>query len=541
MTKNSVWKRLYRHGVQLMLVGILTGLCAGVVVTFYNLAADILSEHSKSIYLLVRENPAFVPLLFLTLIVCAFIIGVICRLVPMARGSGIPQTEGATRGLLNMKWYTALPSMAAASLLCIFSGLTAGSEGPSMFVGANCGDGVGRLLKCNDMERRYQLTGGACAGLAVAFNAPLTGIVFAFEEAHRRFTPAIFICAFSSVLSGIVTRNLLYKALGMAVTTTLTNFRLVQMPLEAYGYVLLAAVISGIVGVLFYIACIQLKKLFAKVTFLHGVGKMLFPFMIAGVFGLICTSVMGGGRSFINALGTQGGEGSIELVRIFSTPLALTLALILIMRFVATTVNVGAGVPCGVFIPMLAIGASIGALVSQLCGVMGMPATYADCIIMICMATFFASIVKAPITASIMVVELTGQFTLLIPVILGVSIGYMMSEVFGLKPFYERLLDDIMKENHVVLEKRTYNVVLEEGSIADGQSIRDILWPGNLLVRSIKRNENKIVPNSDTVLLAGDELTIQAECVDYQEFTKWVDEVVKKKKKKVVLLKNRRN
>lgn len=529
--KRNVLKRLYRHGVQLMLVGIFTGICAGIVVTFYNLAANILSGYSKDIYALVRENPAFVPLLFASLAIIAFAIGTICKLVPMARGSGIPQTEGATRGLFEMKWYKSLPAMAAASLICIFSGLTAGSEGPSMFVGANCGDGVGRLFRCTDMERRYQLTGGACAGLAVAFNAPLTGIVFAFEEAHRRFTPAIFICAFSSVLSGIITRNLLYKFMNMPVQTTLTSFSLAQMPIETYGYVAIAAIVSGLLGVLFYLLCIQLKKIFSRVTFAHNTGKMLIPFMIAGAFGLISAAVMGGGRSFIQSLGTNGGTQNMSVAAIFTLPVAATLALVLIMRIFATALNVGAGVPCGIFIPMLAIGASIGALISQFCGVIGMEQTYADCIVMICMATFFSSIVKAPITAVIMVVELTGQFTLLIPIILGVSIGYMMSEIFQLKPLYDRLLEDIMRENHVVLTRHTYTTVLEEGAIAAGQSIRDILWPGNLLVRSVKRGETKIVPSSDTVLLYGDELTIQAECVDYDQFTKWVDEIVKPRKK----------
>lgn len=101
------------------------------------------------------------------------------------------------------------------------------------------------------------------------------------------------------------------------------------------------------------------------------------------------------------------------------------------MRIIATAFNLGAGVPCGIFIPMLAIGACIGALVSKLSIMWGMAPEYADCIVMICMATFFTTIVKAPLTAIIMVMELTWQFTLLIPVVLGVSFCYMVNEVCG--------------------------------------------------------------------------------------------------------------
>ena len=217
--------RMLLKGLQLMAVGICTGLLAGVVVTFYNLAANFLTEYSANLYRGILEHPAFIPLLFLVLAISGFAIAVLVYFVPMVRGSGIPQSEGASRGLLNLKWYQVLPAMAAASLYCMFCGLSAGAEGPSLYIGSACGDATSRLLGGSDMERRYQITGGACAGLAVAFNAPLTGIIFAFEEAHRRFTPSIFICAFSSVLTGLITRNLLYSAMHMEVVSVFEKFR----------------------------------------------------------------------------------------------------------------------------------------------------------------------------------------------------------------------------------------------------------------------------------------------------------------------------
>ena len=526
MTKTNLLSRLYRHGVQLMAVGIITGICVGIIVTFFNIAAELLAKYAKDLYSLIRENPAFIPLLFIALAAIAFLISTLSKYVPMVRGSGIPQTEGAARGLLELKWYKSLPSMVAACLVCIVSGLTAGAEGPSMFIGATCGDGTSKMLKCTDMERRYQLTGGACAGLAVAFNAPLTGIVFAFEEAHRRFTPAIFICAFSSVLSATITRNVLYQAMNMPITSSFSTYSLIQIPLNAYGFVALAAIISGLLGFGFYCLCLLSRKVFAKITFAKGMGKMLIPFLMAGVFGLITASAMGGGHSFIQSLGTNGGVDAQDVTTVFSSPIVVSLIIILLLRAIATVLNLGAGVPCGIFIPMLSIGACIGALVSKLCGVMGMDSIYADCIVMICMATFFASIVKAPITAIIMVVELTWQFTLLIPVILGVSFGYMVSEIFGAKPIYEVILDGILEDEHIHLTRHTYSTVIEGGSIAMNKPIRDILWPGNLLIRSIKRNGENVIAASDTVLREGDEITVQTECVDFNLFKTWVDEIV---------------
>ncbi len=534
MNKNLL-SRLYRQGVQLMAVGIVTGIMAGIVVTFFNIAAELFSKYSKDVYLLVREHPQFVPLLFVALAIIAFAIATLTKFVPMMRGSGIPQTEGASRGLLELEWYKSLPSMAAACLVCIISGLTAGAEGPSMFIGATCGEGTSKILRCTDMEKRYQITGGACAGLAVAFNAPLTGITFAFEEAHRRFTPAIFICAFSSVLSAIITRNVLFELMNMPITSVFQSFTLVQIPLKSYGFVVLAALASGLCGLGFYALCMLSKKLFGKIKTKNALVtnylKLLFPFVFAGVFGLISVSVMGGGHSFIESLGTLGGSKEQTIASIFSSPVVVTLILVLVMRVVATALNLGAGVPCGIFIPMLAIGACIGALVSKLSIAWGMSPLYADCIVMICMATFFTTIVKAPLTAIIMVVELTWQFTLLVPVVLGVSFGYMVNEVCGRRSLYDELLDGILDEQNVRLEKHTYITTVEDGSIAMHKPIRDVLWPSNLLIRTIKRDGTSIVPASDTVLQVGDELSIQAECVDFERFKASVNEIVKPRKR----------
>ena len=512
-----------------MLVGICTGLFVGVLVTFYNLAADFITAYSKNLYIGIRENPGFIPLLFLVLAISAFAIGTLIHFVPMIRGSGIPQTEGASRGLLSMKWYQVLPAMAAASLYCMFCGLNAGAEGPSMFLGGACGGAVNQLVGGTDMERRYQITGGACAGLAVAFNAPLTGIIFAFEEAHRRFTPSIFICSFSSVLTALITRNLLFDAMNMQVTSAFSAFVFTAVPLKGYLYVGFAAIVSGLFGVAFYKLGFLLRKLFSRVTALKGTVRMLFPFLFAGAVGLITVYAMGGGHALIGAVGTHGGTTEMSVTSVFSSPIVVTLLIVLVLRLLATTLNLGAGVPSGIFIPMLALGACMGALISKLCGLMGMEAVYSDCIVMISMATFFTAVVKAPLTAIVMVVELTWQFTLLIPVILGVSIGYMISEIFRLKPLYDAMLETFMDEGNVKLDRYSYVTTVEAGATANGQAIRDVLWPGNLLIRSIKRDGVSIVPSSDTVLKIGDELTVQAETTSLENLQHCVDEIVKPK------------
>lgn len=505
---------LYHRGIQMLFMGCVTGFLAGVVVTFYAVLASIGEGFSTGIYAYIRTHLFLIPVLFLALAAAAFVIGVTVKFVPMARGSGIPQIEGAARGELKYNWFTTLCTTFAASLACIFLGLSAGSEGPSIQIGGCCGYGSSHLFSRTDMLRRYQITGGGCAGLAVAFNAPLTGMAFAFEETHKKFSPEVFICAFSSVVTGVITRNLIRAGLNLSVGTAFDKYVFNDLPYTSYGYLVIAALACALIAIGFYYATLWLKSLMTnKATFLKGVGKMLIPFLCAGAFGLVTAYAMGGGHALIEAIGTEGGAHEMTLESVLSLPLLASLLVVLVFKLVATLLNVACGVPCGVFIPMLAIGATVGGVASILfIQYFGMDPAYGDLIVMICMATFFTCVVRAPITGIVMVVELTGNFTSLLPVTLGVAIGYMVGEIAGAEPLYEVLLSQIVKEYESGHEKRVVSQVLvvEENSIAAGKSLKELLLPSGTGVKKLRRGEKFFVLTADTVLRAGDEITVEA-------------------------------
>ncbi len=516
------------YGIQIISVGALTGLFAGVIVTLYGALAKLSEEFSRGYYGFFRDNPAFIPLLFLALFAGAIVIGGVLKFIPMIRGSGIPQTEGATRGLIRYKWYQVLPSMFAASLFTIFMGLSAGSEGPSIMIGGASGCGVSDVLKRNATVRRYSVTGGACAGLAVAFNAPLTGMAFAFEEAHKRFTPEVFVCAFSSVIFAILTRNLLGPCVGVGAGACFTTFvfdAAANTDYLFYVYVFAASLICALAAVGFYFLLFLSKKLFAKVRFWKGMGKFLIPFLIGGAFALITVNVMGGGHDFISSLGSLNEEGdavdSLSMVeRVFSSPIWATLLIVVVLKLILTVLNLGAGVPCGIFIPMLAIGAGLGALLSILCTLIGMPASYSDILIMICMATFFTTVVKAPITGIVMVVELTWNFTFLLPAILGVAVGYVLGALFHTEPLYDKLLDGILDEKK---DKEPHHFVtarlrVTEGSTAAGRTVRDVLWPAGARIALLQQGDRMIIPDGNSDIRVGDVLTAVGETSNEEEF-----------------------
>jgi H+/Cl- antiporter ClcA len=505
---------LYRDFIQLVIVGSITGIFAGIIVTLFNILAHEGEIISRDLYAYVRANPIWIPLLVLALALVAFMLGVAVQISHAIGGCGIPQAEGATRGSIRFKWYRDITAMFAASLLSIFMGLSIGTEGPSVFIGACAGDGVSSMLHRNQMIRKYQITGGACTGLAVASNAPLTGMAFAFEEAHKRFTPEVFICAFSSVVFGLLTRTMIYHALQMEIHSSFHSYVFHEMPISSYGFVLLAGIVCGLMGVLFYKLCFKVRKLFKKIKphdkRFRPVLRIFIAVLLGGLVSFIAAGVMGGGHDLIESLGTHGGLSSPTTEAAFGASLVLTLAITLVLKFFITTVNVGAGVPCGIFIPIIAIGACLGGLLNSLWVKMGMDVQYCDLMVMICMAAFFTTIIKAPITSIIMICEFTGSFAPLLPVIIAVSMGYIIGEMSRTDGIYEELLEVYEHENgiHERARREVYVLGIAMGAIADKREVRDVLWPAGARVTEISRGEELILPDGDTILHGGDVLTI---------------------------------
>jgi H+/Cl- antiporter ClcA len=523
-------KRIKTYGFNLFVLSAITGVFTGIIVTFYNILAGIGEEWSVSIYQLLLQYPAFIPLLFLALAIGSILIGTLVKFVPMIRGSGIPQTEGAARGTFVFKWYVVLCSMFAASLACIYFGLAAGSEGPSIELGGCVGDATGSLLKRSQMKRRLQIAGGASAGFAVAFNAPITGMVFALEEAFRSFSAQVFISSAVSVICALLTRNVIRGALNLKVGYAFENFVFTQIDVLSYFYVAIAALIVALFAVAFYYLMLQCKKLFKKITFFKGTGKYIIPFTLSGAFGLITFYAMGGGHSFIDAIAT-GGNGGVTIASVFGLSVIASLIIIVILRFISMTMMMSCGVPCGVFIPMLAVGAGIGAILSIIFESWGFNGQYTDYLIIICMAVFFTTFVRAPITGICMVFELTGEFSNFLPALIGIVIGYGVSELFRMQPGYEKCLEMFIEEEGIKknFKKMRVEVTIQHGSQADGGRVRKIIWPVNGLVVDVRRPDGStLVPDGETILAADEVITFECETSSEEKLKDYLYEIVGK-------------
>lgn len=524
MIKNKTvlrtWLAFKYYGINIVFLSVLTGIFAGVVVTFYTICTSYGEQYSRELYSLILQYPAFIPLLFVGLAAGAVVIGTLVRFVPMIRGSGIPQIEGACRGKFPFNWYVTMCSMFAASLACVFMGLAAGSEGPSIEIGGCVGEGTGRILRRSFMIRRLQIASGASAGFAVAFNAPVTGMIFALEEAFKSFSPMIFVSASVSVITALGVRTGIRLALGQSVGFAMEGFVFAQnMDVAGYGYVALAALIVALAAVAFYYAVQGAKKMFSKITFLKGAGKFIIPFVLSGAFGLITVYAMGGGHNFIHSLATDG-TGRIEGISVLGAGIIASLAIIIVLRFILMTLHMGCGVPCGVFIPMLAVGAGLGALLSSLFVQTGMDAAYTDYIVIICMSVFFTSFVRAPITGLFMVFELTGQFANLLPALLGVVIASLVAEVCRTEPGYEKNLHGFIRDEGFADREKPVRVTVtvRPRSLADGGRIKSIIWPSGGLVVAIRLPDGtQVIPSGNTKLDAGQQLDFECRADDPDE------------------------
>ena len=158
-----------------------------------------------------------------------------------------------------------------------------------------------------------------------------------------------------------------------------------------------------------------------------------------------------------------------------------------------------------------------------------MDAGMADYIIIVTMAAYFTTVVRAPVTALVMVFEFTGQFQNLLPALLGVCIGFVIGEAFRTRPAFEKCLDLIVEESKIKTGARMRKVTLEVegGSYADGRDIRSVLWPAQGVVTEVVSSSGeRFVPDGKTVLSAGDKITFECLAASEEDVKAYLSDII---------------
>lgn len=522
--------------LKIFLEGITVGLCVGVVISVFRFLLEKAEKFREYSYLIAREYGFFeMAIRFLVLAIIAIVINQIMKKAPQTTGSGIVHVKASLLGEVKSRWLANLVGKFFGSILAIGAGLSLGRQGPSVQIGASIGQGVSRLLGRLRMEEKYLVTSGAAAGLAAAFNAPLAGVVFALEELHKNFSPPVLMAAMGSSLTADYVMRQFFGS------KPIMDFSgLPILPQEYYIYLIGLGIVCGLVGVCYNKALVSSFRIFNKmgnrIPPFWKSGLLFIPLFIAGVLGYFLPQVLGGGEQLITSLSSQ--NYALKALLIF-----------VVVKFVFTIISAGSGAPGGLFLPMLVIGALVGNIYANVLGVF--VDTNSELVfdfVVFAMAALFTAVVKAPVTGSILITEMTGSFEHLLPVIIVCMVAYVVSDILKTKSVYENiyqltlgaaslssnnstnLLKNYNKQEDEFKEKDKFTsgtdedtskskghkigskIILEEvvclSSLIEGKRIKSIDWPEGCLLVSICRGEEEIIPRGNTRIFNGDFLYI---------------------------------
>ena len=347
------------------------------------------------------------------------------RFFPGSQGSGIPQTiaalqikDEAVRGkLLSLRIAISKIFLTLLALLC---GASVGREGPTVQVGASILHAVGALGKFSRIEaERALIIAGGAAGVAAAFNTPLAGVVFAIEEMSR---------ALEERVSGIMlTAVILAGVTSLAILGNYTYFGHTNASFSlSTGWLapLACGVIGGLLGGLFSRILILLSR-----GWPGRLGSLMreYPLRTAAACGFLLAVVGLLSGSTVYGTGYHEAKGILEGTGESSAAYG-------ILKMIATILSYASGIPGGIFAPSLAVGAGFGMDLSGL-----FPLVSAGAIAVMTMVAYFAGVVQAPITAFVIVMEMTDNHDMIIPLMVAAMVANAVSKLVCPTPLYRSL------------------------------------------------------------------------------------------------------
>jgi chloride channel protein, CIC family len=402
------------------IVGAVSG-CLGAILRLMLARAD----HLRSALILWAHGRRVVGLL-VVVTACAggaaIAAWLVRRFSPDASGSGIPQVEAVLEGELHQAPFRLIPVKFFGGLLAIGSGLALGREGPSVQMGASIAHFLGKASNRNWPDCRVLVAAGAGAGLATAFNAPIAGALFVLEELVRRFEPRIAIVALGASSSAIL----------------VARFFLGDMPdfhVQALGYpsnvmkplFFVLGCFAGIAAIVYNHAILGAMAAADK---LHRWPVEVRATLIGGAVGMlawIAPDLVGGGD-----LITQRallGAGTIAMI-----------PFLFLVRFGLGAVSYASATPGGLFAPMLVLGAQLGLFFGLLCrSVFADFSIQPEAFAVVAMAAFFCGVVRAPLTGIVLVTEMTGNVTMLLPMLGACFAAMLVPTLLRNEPIYDSL------------------------------------------------------------------------------------------------------
>jgi CIC family chloride channel protein len=384
------------------------------------------------------------------------VIGVlVIHVFPLVRGSGVNQTKAALyvyNGYIPLR--TAVGKFITAAL-AIGSGHSLGPEDPSLQIGASLASALGRAMRLSRDRMRLIAPVGAAAGLAAAFNAPISAVLFVIEEVIGRWTAGILGSVVLSAVSSVVVMRWF---LGSESLFRIPAVQL-ERPSELIAYSILG-VVGGLASVAFASGIAILRPLCKA---LPRWTQYFQPAVAGLLIGLIAVAgapqVMGAGYAYIDE--AMHGQFTWQMLAILAG-----------LKIVATLLSFVSGTPGGMFAPTLFIGAMLGAAVGGAEHVLlphltGSPGTYA----LVGMGVLFAGFLRAPMTSVFMVLEVSGNYSIILPVMVANTFAYLISR--GLRPV--PIFDVLTRQDG--LDLPSMEELREEGILRVEDAMRPVTGP----------------------------------------------------------------
>ncbi len=406
----------------------------------------------------------------LTGLVLGFLAGwAIELLAPTAAGGGIPQVKAV------LARYTVLINLKVAlvktlgTILVLGAGLTLGRRGPTVHIGAALAAQLSRWIPNSPTNRRQMIAAGAAAGLAAGFNTPIAGVLFVVEELMRDISGLTLETAILASFTGAVVSRL-FGSTDLALAGRTGSFAAAEIPF----YLILGAV-AGILGGLFNRGVLWGIRVNRRLP-------ISMPLRI-GLAGLISGLVI----SFLPHVFWD--HAGLRKYLISGNLSWQTTAIAFTAHFFLTILAYTAGAPGGLFAPALVLGAALGYLVGigefSLIGEFSTytfafsPYTFA----LAGMGAFFTAVVRVPVTAIVIVFEMTADFNVVLPLMISSVVAYIIANIFAPGSIYEHLLDvsgiQLNEESptHDFLTKLTAEDVMESQveTLASSLTIEEVV------------------------------------------------------------------
>lgn len=407
---------------KIIVQAILVGLISGMLVVGFKVSINSLF---LTIQKFLSAFPTWQKALIFPLITTlgGLISGILVyKFAPETKGSGIPYVKMTMARMGNMTRIRSIVVKFFAGVAGIGTGLSLGREGPSVQLGAGAGALVGRLFKMSGTNQDKLIAAGAGSAIGATFNAPIAGTIFVLEELVQKFTPALL---FPVLVSTVSAASLARHFLGSNPSFDLPKLQ-GGITVENIPVCIILGIVAGLLGVLFSKVIFFNNKLFDKMSKIPNYVKPAIAGLAVGLIGLVIPYVLGSGNFSVDLL----------LQHKFSLGLVL---IIFIAKFFVTPFCFGSGAAGGIFLPMLMLGSFLGYIVSTVCNSFGFH-TDPIVIAILGMGAFLSAVARTPITAVVMVFEMTGGYSHILPIMLSAAIADLVAENLNQKPIYASLI-----------------------------------------------------------------------------------------------------